>query len=788
MNLNPILNLSPNLKQVVRVPTRLKPDAILDPIITTLWRYYQEPITKPPINPNKNSKGKPSDHLIVIMEPLMSALDMKKREYQFIQTRPINQCGIDRFGRWIMQHNWHDLYTCKDVNKKAEVLRETVMSKFYEFFPVKTIKLSSDDDPWVSEKVKQLDRAQKREFQKNQESDKWKKLHAAYMKTCEKEKKRYAENIVSDLKSSNPSKWYSKLKRMSGQNKDHDEINVTELDGIYEELQAEIIADHYAQISNEYEPIKSEDFEEYMHVPKISPVTVEPEKIVEIIKRMNHKASTLDGDLPVRIIKEFDEELSLPICHMVSSCLSVGLYPKMWKIESVTPVPKVFPPEQLKDLRKISGLLNFSKIADKVIAELITEDMSEKRDESQYGNQKKISIQHYLIKMLHKILTGVDKNSQDEAFCAILHLVDWSQAFDRQNHKLGVESFIANGVRPALVPLLVNFFQDRKMSVKWKGHKSTLRSLNGGGPQGGTLGIEEYLSQSNGNTDFLNQDEKYKYIDDLSMLELISLISIGIASYNFKEHVAADIGIDSNYLPPENNKSQQYIDNIEQWTEKQEMKLNTGKSKYMIINYTKNYKVNTRLYMQGELMEQVSQTRLLGVILQDNLSFKANTENITRNAYKRMSILHKLGQFSIPVEDMLNIYILYIRSVLEQSAVVWQSTITKGEQLDLERVQKCALRIILKDNYGSYQEALELCDLETLKSRRNKLSLNFALKCTKNEKTKDMFPLTNKQTNNRIQEKYSVTKYKTGRLANSSIPFMQRQLNKHAQENSKKKV
>ena len=349
---------------------------------------------------------------------------------------------------------------------------------------------------------------------------------------------------------------------------------------------------------------------------------------------------------------------------MVSSCLSVGLYPKMWKIESVTPVPKVFPPEQLKDLRKISGLLNFSKIADKVIAELITEDMSEKRDESQYGNQKKISIQHYLIKMLHKILTGVDKNSQDEAFCAILHLVDWSQAFDRQNHKLGVESFIANGVRPALVPLLVNFFQDRKMSVKWKGHKSTLRSLNGGGPQGGTLGIEEYLSQSNGNTDFLNQDEKYKYIDDLSMLELINLISIGIASYNFKEHVAADIGIDSNYLPPENNKSQQYIDNIEQWTEKQEMKLNTGKSKYMIINYTKNYKVNTRLYMQGELMEQVSQTRLLGVILQDNLSFKANTENITRNAYKRMSILHKLGQFSIPVEDMLNIYILYIRSVL----------------------------------------------------------------------------------------------------------------------------
>ena len=82
--------------------------------------------------------------------------------------------------------------------------------------------------------------------------------------------------------------------------------------------------------------------------------------------------------------------------------MGYGLYPNLWKVESVTPVPKTFPVEKLKELRKISGLLNFSKIADKVIAELLTEDMAEKRDKSQYGNQKKMSTQHYLVKMLHK--------------------------------------------------------------------------------------------------------------------------------------------------------------------------------------------------------------------------------------------------------------------------------------------------------------------------------------------------------------------------------------------------
>ena len=110
---------------------------------------------------------------------------------------------------------------------------------------------------------------------------------------------------------------------------------------------------------------------------------------------MNHKAAAVEGDLPIRLIKEFKEELSLPLSHLINSCMAAGVYPNLWKVEIVTPVPKVFPPEKLTDLRKISGLLNFSKITDKAIAELLAEDMFKKRDKSQYGNQKKMSTQHH---------------------------------------------------------------------------------------------------------------------------------------------------------------------------------------------------------------------------------------------------------------------------------------------------------------------------------------------------------------------------------------------------------
>ena len=183
-------------------------------------------------------------------------------------------------------------------------------------------------------------------------------------------------------------------------------------------------------------------------------------------------------------------------------------------------------------------------------------------------------------KMLHRIYTAVDRNSQKEAIAVILNMVDWSQAFDRQSHKLGIESFIENGVRPSLIPVLISFFQNRQMKVKWNGKTSSAHTLNGGGPQGGLMGILEYLSQTNHNTNFISDEDKFKFIDDLSFLEILNLISQGLATYNFKNHVASDIDASHNqFLPQENFNSQTLLNRIGDWTDSKLMKLNTDKSK-----------------------------------------------------------------------------------------------------------------------------------------------------------------------------------------------------------------
>ena len=162
------------------------------------------------------------------------------------------------------------------------------------------------------------------------------------------------------------------------------------------------------------------------------------------------------------------------------------------------------------------------------------------------------------------------------------------------------------------------------------------------------------------------------------------------------------------------------------------MKINQKKTKTMLFNFTHNYQFMTRLVLNGENVEVVSETKLLGTVISDDLTWNINTAYMVRRANARMVLLRKLSEFGAPVSDLKTIYISYIRSVLDQSAVVWHSSLTEENKLDLSRVQKTACKVMLKGRYKSYEKALEVLDLEILSDRREKLCQTFAKKSIKN--------------------------------------------------------
>ena len=144
-------------------------------------------------------------------------------------------------------------------------------------------------------------------------------------------------------------------------------------------------------------------------------------------------------------------------------------------------------------------------------------------------------------------------------------------------------------------------------------------------------------------------------MDDLSVLEIVNLLTIGLSSFNLKHQIPSDIPTHNQYIPAENLRSQDWLNKINDWTLKKQMMINEKKTKCMILNFTENYKFTTRLEINSEPIEVIESAKLLGTYFTSNLSWDLNTSKIVREANARMELLRRVAEFNIPKEDLKNI-------------------------------------------------------------------------------------------------------------------------------------
>ena len=203
--------------------------------------------------------------------------------------------------------------------------------------------------------------------------------------------------------------------------------------------------------------------------------------------------------------------------------------------------------------------------------------------------------------------------------------------------------------------------------------------------------------------------------------------------------------------------------------------------KTLLQQFTTDIKVN------GEVIETVKEAKLLGTIISDDLKWEANTQYLVKDSNKRMRLLHNACKFTRNTQHLKQIYMLNVRCKLEQAAPVWHNSLTKAESSSLERVQKTAVRLILKERYKNYEDALKILKLDNLEKRRDKLTLNLAKSSLKIQKMNKLFPLNEKhhEMTKRNYEKFKVRKTKTERYNNSAVISMQRMLNEEEKENVK---
>ena len=124
-----------------------------------------------------------------------------------------------------------------------------------------------------------------------------------------------------------------------------------------------------------------------------------------------------------------------------------------------------------------------------------------------------------------------------------------------------------------------------------------------------------------------------------------------------------------------------------------------------------------------------------------------------------MQLIRGVLSFGASIEEMVHLWIMFCRSVLEQSCVVWHGSLTQENRDDLERTQKTFAKLMLKEKYLNYENALILLNLDSLETRRKTLNLKFAQAGIKNHKLNDLFPTNEKEhkMKTRKEKKYEVT-------------------------------
>ena len=357
-------------------------------------------------------------------------------------------------------------------------------------------------------------------------------------------------------------------------------------------------------------------------------------------------------------------------------------------------MPKVKDPASANELSPIALTKILGRVFESFLAEWLKDDFTPSLDIKQYGNVKGTSTTHYLVDMLYKVISGIEKPLN----YATLVAVDFTKAFDRINHTVAVSKIISSGVRPSIVSTISSFLSDRTQSVKHKGQLSGLKNITCGVPQGTKLGPAIFSVMVNDAAE--TTPDRWKFVDDLTLAEVC----------NAKTN---------------SHKLQYHLDALDNWCKINDMLPKPSKCHVMHVNFLKSPVQLPQLSLGGEALQVVDHMKLLGLEIQNNLGWDIQVRNMISRAGRRLFILYTLRKFGAPVEDMLAVFQTYIRPILEYACAVWHPALTKQQSHQLERIQKRSCKIILGNNYQDYQSALQELNITSPADRRENLILKF---------------------------------------------------------------
>ena len=349
----------------------------------------------------------------------------------------------------------------------------------------------------------------------------------------------------------------------------------------------------------------------------------------------------------------------------------------------VCPIPKIDSPIKIKDYRPISVLPVLSKVFERVILAQLCKFIEDKAlyHQTQSGFRKGHSTSTLLVKLRDDIKKAMAKS---EVTLSIL--IDYSKAFDTIDHsslllKLRDMNFSIDSLQ-----LLSSYLRDRKQYVQVEDKTSSVKSMFFGVPQGSILGPVLFNL----------------YVVELSDRILSSSIQYADDTTLYRHCKVKDILQTIKEMEKD-------LDNLRSWSKDNNLLFNCDKLQLIIFhsNRIRNYPKNQSLLFRcsGKSIEHKVNVKLLGVQLDENLTWSTHINSIIKSSQGTLRSLRKFSGFT-PYSVRKTLAETLILSKLNYSNVVF-AQIPKYQLDRLQKIQNIAAGYVLS-RYANLNDVIKL--------------------------------------------------------------------------------